>query len=194
MVKNEQSNDNTRRTFLQLLGVTGAATAGLGSLSTNAAAETSSTTAMNTTDLNADDLVPANKFLSLSFPEVATDEIETLDVLVDEVSVSKAQMYQTDDGGSSAVVSVFDMVTNHDLEPGQTLPVEVEGKTVSGESFTASDSITVIDPTDVLGNRQNGDDGTGSDVDDAATEVTDTVDSSGILGKPSSQTRRQQMY
>lgn len=191
MVKNEQSNDNTRRTFLQLLGVTGAATAGLGSLSTNAAAETSSTTAMNTTDLNADDLVPANKFLSLSLPEVATDEIETLDVLVDEVSASKAQMYQTDDGGSSAVVSVFDMVTNHDLEPGQTLPVEVEGKTVSGESFTASDSITVIDPTNVLGNRQDGDDGS---VSDAATEVTDTVDSSGILGKPSSQTRRQQMY
>lgn len=190
MVKNEQSNDNTRRTFLQLLGATGVATAGLGSLSTNAAAETSSTTAMNTIDLNADDLVPANKFLSLSFPEVATDEIETLDVLVDEVSASKAQMYQTDDGGSSAVVSVFDMVTNHDLEPGQTLPVEVEGKTVSGESFTASDSITVIDPTNVLGNN----DGSGSGVGDAATEVTDTVDSSGILGKPSSQTRRQQMY
>lgn len=192
MVENQQPDDNTRRTFLQLLGVTGAATAGIGTLSTNAAAKSSSTTAMNTIDLNADDLVPANKFLSLSFPEITTDEIDTMDVLVDGTSTSNMQMYQANEG-SGAIVSVFDMVTNHDLKPGQTLPVEIQGKTVSGESFTGSDSITVIDPTNVLDNRRGESDPI-TDADGTTSEVTDTIDSSGILGDSSSQTRQQQMY
>lgn len=147
---------------------------------------------MNTIDLNADDLVPANKFLSLSFPEITTDEIDTMDVLVDETSTSNMQMYQANEG-AGAIVSVFDMVTNHDLEPGQTLPVKVQGETVSGESFTGSDSITVIDPTNVLDNRRGESDPI-TDADDTTSEVTDTIDSSGILGNPSSQTRQQQMY
>lgn len=192
MVENQQPDDNTRRTFLQLLGVTGAATAGIGTLSTNAAAKSSSTTAMNTIDLNADDLVPANKFLSFSFPEITTDEIDTMDVLVDGTSTSNMQMYQANEG-AGAIVSVFDMVTNHDLEPGQTLPVEIQGKTVSGESFTGSDSITVIDPTNVLDNRRGESDPI-TDADDTTSKVTDTIDSSGILGDSSSQTRQQQMY
>lgn len=202
MVRNEESNDNTRRTFLQLLGVTGAATAGIGTFSTSAAAESSSTTAMKTLDLNADDLVPANKFLSLSCPGLATDEIETLNVLIDGTPASTVQMYQANEKASSVLVSVFDMMTNHSMKSGQTLPVEVEGTTTSGESFSGSDSINVIDPTNVLDNERTDRDGSASDADsesasdveETVTEVTDTVDSTGILGKPSSKTYRQQMY
>lgn len=193
MVRNQQSNDNTRRTFLQLLGATGAATAGFGTFSTSAAAESTSTTAM-TLDLNADDLVPANKFLSLSIPELATDEIEKLNVLVDGTPASTVQMYQVNDGSSGALVSVFDMVTNHSMEPGQSLSVEVEGTTTSGKSFSGSDSINVIDPTNVLDRAPTNGDDSGSNVEDTTTEVTDTVDSTGILGKPSNKTYRQQMY
>lgn len=194
MVRNQQSSDNTRRTFLQLLGATGAVTAGLGTFSTSAAAESTFTTAMKTLDLNADDLVPANKFLSLSIPELATDEIETLNVLVDGTPASTVQMYQVNDGSSGALVSVFDMVTNHSMEPGQSLSVEVEGTTTSGKSLSGSDSINVIDPTNVLDRAPTDGDDSGSDVEDTATEVTDTVDSTGILGKPSNKTHRQQMY
>ncbi|UPM42192.1 hypothetical protein [Halocatena salina] len=192
MVGNEQSNDNTRRTFLQLLGVTGAATAGIGTFSTSAAAESSSTTAKMPLDLTADDLVPANKFLSLSFTELATDEIETLTVLVDGTPTSNVQMYQANDDAAGALVSVFDMITNHDLKPGQTMSVEVKGETVSGKSFTGTDTINIMDPTNVLDSaRANSD---ASDVEDTASKITDTVDSSGILGKPSDGTYRQQMY
>lgn len=192
MVSKEQPNDNTRRTFLQLLGVTGAATAGIGTFSTSAAAESSSTTAMKTLNLNADDLVPANKFLSLTCSGLATDEIKKLDVLVDGTSASNAQMYQVNDQASGVLISVFDMITNHNIKPGQSLPVTVEGTTTGGESFSATDDINVIDPTNVLDTES--DDGSVSDVEDTASEVTDTVDSTGLLGKPSSKIRRQQMY
>ncbi|RRJ31058.1 hypothetical protein [Halocatena pleomorpha] len=144
-----------------------------------------------TIDLTADDLVPANKYLSLSFTELVTDEIETLTVLVNGTPASNAQMYQVNDETSGVLVSVFDMLTNHDMEAGQTMSIEVKGETVSGKSFKGTDNINVIDPTNVLESATDSD---VSDIADAANKITDTVDSNGVLGKPSSKMYRQQMY
>lgn len=196
MPGNIQPNDESRRTFLKSIGVTGAATAGLGSLSDTAAAKSTSTNSENSMkkiDLKAGDLVPANKLLSLSVVDVATDEVRNMQVLVDGTPVSKAQTL----GSDTVLVNVFSLLTNLNLQQSQeTVPVKVQGITQDGTKFVGKDVVNIVDPTNLLGGTtetvtQTLDaDGTVSNVSNTATG---TVDSLSILSSSSSN-RKQQMY
>lgn len=194
MSQKEQSNDNTRRTFLRLLGVMGTATAGVGTVSSSAVAETTTTDAMKTLDLNPDNIVPTNKYLSFSVTDLAAEQVETLDVLVDGTPVSNMQMYSVNENSVGGLLNTFELVTNHGLQPGESLPIEAMGTTTSGESFVASGITDVVDPASILGDEQSGSSGLTGTVDETVSEVTGTVDSTGILGSPSTNQRQQQMY
>lgn len=195
MAENVQPNDESRRTFLKSIGVTGAATAGLGSLSDNAAAKSTSTTTKNSMkkiDLKAGDLVPANKLLSLSVVDVATDEVRNMQVLVDGTPVSKAQTL----GSDTILVNVFSLLTNLDLGSQETVPVKVQGITGDGTKFVGKDVVSIVDPTNVLGGTTETVTQT-LDADGTVSTVTKTatgsVDSLSILSS-SSKKRQQQMY
>lgn len=195
MAENVQPNDESRRTFLKSIGVTGAATAGLGSLSDTAAAKSTSTTTKNSMkklDLNADDLVPANKLLSLNIADVALDKVQSMQVLLDGTPVSNAQTL----GSDTVILSVFDLLTNLNLKSQDTVPVKVQGVTKDGSKFVAEDVMNVVDPTNVLGGvtgtvtKTIDADGT---VSQTTKTATGTVDSLSILSDSSSKSQ-QQMY
>lgn len=180
---------------MKSIGVTGAATAGLGSLSDNAAAKSTSTTTKNSMkkiDLKAGDLVPANKLLSLSVVDVATDEVKNMQVLVDGTPVSKAQTL----GSDTILVNVFSLLTNLDLGSQETVPVKVQGITGDGTKFVGKDVVSIVDPTNVLGGTTETVTQT-LDADGTVSTVTKTatgsVDSLSILSS-SSKKRQQQMY
>ncbi len=189
MSHTEHTTDNTRRTFLQLLAGTGVATAGIGSLSSTADAASTDSKTMDKPGLTADGLVPANKFLTMTFDKLAPKEVESLDVLVDGKPTSTVQMYATETDATTAVVSVFDLLTNHDLKNGQSLPVVAEGTTSDGDSFTAETLTNVVDPTGALSNSDSG-----SVVTDTTAEVTETVDSTGVLSSPTAKAYQKQSY
>lgn len=189
MVDKMQPNDESRRTFLKSIGVTGAATAGLGTLSESAAAKSTSTTtqnAMKKINLNADDIVPANKLLSISLVDFATERVESMDVLVDGTPINNVQAV----GANTLVLSVFDLLTNLNLQSQDSVEVKCQGKTKKGTKFVGTDTLNVVDPTNILGGVTE----TVSDTVGGPTEtVTGTVDSLGVLSETSS-TKKQQMY
>lgn len=158
------SSDKSRRTFLKALGVTGAATAGLGTLSDNAAA-TATTRSMNPLDIKADDIVPVNKYLSITPLDDITEEVKKANVLVDGTQISSVQ--HTDQ--NTFLLSVFDVLTNTDLTGSETVPVKLQATTTEGNDLVGTDVVNVIDPTNVL--------------DETTNQITDTVDSTGVVGE-----------
>lgn len=202
MIEEENtSNDRSRRTFLKALGVTGAATATLGTLSDNAAA-TATTRSMNPLDIKADDIVPANKYLSITVLDDITKEIKKANVLVNGTQISSVQ--QT--GKNTFLLSVFDVLTNTDLMKSETVPVKLQATTTDGSDLVGTDMVNVVDPTNVLDGTTNDvlnettgqvNDTVGStgSVGETTDNVVDTVDSVGILNKSSADNQSQaQMY
>jgi hypothetical protein len=178
--QSNKPNDESRRTFLKALGVTGAATAGLGTLSDNAAAK-STTRSMNPLDIKADDIVPLNKYLSITVLDGVTKEIEQANVLVNDTQISSVQRT----GENTFLLSVFDVLTNTDLMNSESVPVELQATTTDGNNLVGTDMVNVIDPTNVLGGTT--DDVLGGTTDDVlggtTDQVNDTVESTGIVGE-----------
>lgn len=149
---------------------------------------------MKKLDLTADNLVPDNKYVSFLVDGLPVEQIEKMNVLVDETPVSNMQMYKVSDNATGGLLNVFELVTNHGLPPGKSVPIQAKGTTTSGESFVAKGVTSVVDPANLLGEGQFGGSELTAPVDDTVSDVTGTVDSTGVLGKPSSKRRRQQMY
>lgn len=187
-----KTSDKSRRTFLKALGVTGAATAGLGTLSDTAAA-TATTKSMNPLDIKADDIVPVNKYLSITIFDDITEEIEKANVLVNGTQISSAQ--RTDN--NTFLLSVFDVLTNTDLMNSQSVPVKLQATTAGGRDLVGTDMVNVVDPTNVLDETTNQVkdtfDSTGL-IGKTTDDVTDTVDSIGILSESNDSPSQAQMY
>lgn len=147
---------------------------------------------MKKLDIKVDDIVPANKYLSITIKNIKTDTIKKMDVQVGDTSVSNVQQFSA----NTVVLSVFDILTNTNLSPQKTVPVKVQGITETGTEIVGSDVVDVVDPTNVLsGTTQtvtNTVDATGA-VGDTTETATGTVDSLGVLSESSSN-RQQQMY
>jgi hypothetical protein len=191
--KTYKQKDESRRTFLKALGATGAATAGLSTLSDNAAASTTSTkTPMNALDIISDDVIPANKYLSITLLDRTINEIEKAEVLVNKTPISSVQST----GRNTLLLSVFDVLTNTNLTGSETVPVEVQAVTTNGDSLVGTDTANVIDPTNVLDEVGSVTDITDStDIVNGATDtVSDTVDSAGLLSELSTDSAQSQMY
>lgn len=192
--KTYKQSDESRRTFLKALGATGAATAGLGTLSDSAAAKSTSTTQslMNPLDINPDDIVPANKYLSITLVDRTVSEIEKAVVLVDETPISSVQST----GSNTLLVSVFDILTNTDLAGSETAPVEVQAETTDGDRLVGTEVVHVVDPTNMLGETGDVTETVDSiDLVDGATDtVTETVDSAGLFSESSPDSAQSQMY
>jgi hypothetical protein len=191
--KARNSSDKSRRTFLKAIGATGAATAGIGTLSDNAAATgTAKTQSMNPLNIKVDDIVPANKYLSITLVDRATKEIEEVTALVNDTEVSSIKSA----GSNTFLLSVFDVLTNTDLTDSETVPVELQALTTNGDTLVGTDMVGVIDPTNVLDDPT----GTVSDTVDSTIggttdNVVDSVGSVGALGESSgSQSHQSQMY
>jgi hypothetical protein len=191
--KAHNSSDKSRRTFLKAIGATGAATAGLGTLSDNAAAtSTAKTQSMNPLNIKADDIVPANKYLSITLVDRATKEIEEATVLVNDTEISSVKSA----GSNTFLLSVFDVLTNTDLMNSETVPVELQTLTTNGDTLAGTDMVDVIDPTNVLGNPTDTvSDTVDSTIGGTTDNVVDSVGSVGALGESSgSQSHQSQMY
>lgn len=192
--KTYKQKDGSRRTFLKALGATGAATAGLSTLSDNAAASTTSTTQvpMNALNIISDDVIPANKYLSITLLDRTINEIEKAEVLVNETPISSVQSA----GRNTLLLSVFDVLTNTDLTDTEAVPVEVQAVTTNGDSLVGTDTVNVIDPTNVLDEAGSVTDiADSTDIVDGATDtVSETVDSAGLLSELPTDSAQSQMY
>lgn len=176
------TNDESRRTFLKALGVGGAATGGLLTMSDGAAAKgTTSNTQATQNQIDAeiirikpDSIIPANQYHTMSLVGKTTKSINRAAVLVNGQPLQNVEMKKP----NTIITKPFEMVTAADLSEGEPARYTIVAENTDGNLLAGTEKTSVVESLGVSQGTQNG--------------LTDTVEPtsllSGLTGQSSSTT------
>lgn len=165
------TNDESRRTFLKALGVGGAATGGLLTMSDGAAAKDTTSKKQAKQEqmeaeiirINPDNIIPSNEYHTMSLVGKTTDSIERASVLIDGRVLQNVGMKEP----NSIVTKPFEMATAADLTAGEPVRYTIIAETSDGTILAGTQQTSVVESLGVDKATQNG--------------LTQTVEPAGLL-------------